>query len=367
MIQISRHISELLPYVPGKPIEELERELGISDIVKLASNENPLGPSPMAIDAARTVLADAHRYPDGSGFRLKARLAELHGVKPSQILLGNGSNDVIEIAARTLLGPGASAVMFRHAFVVYPLVTKATGAEIIEIPVDDPVTFDQPLDRALAAVRPDTRIVFLANPNNPTGSLVKRTDFERFVDRLPDHVLLLLDEAYAEYVTDPEYPDPWESIRRGRDNIFVTRTFSKIYGLAGFRSGYGVGSERLVSFFERVRQPFNVNSLALAASLAALDDTDFVRRSRELNARGLQMFRDKLGKLGLTVTPSWANFVLVRVPKAPGAIYEALLREGVIVRPVGVYGLGQHLRISVGDTDENIRCLKAIEEVLKHV
>ncbi len=356
-----------MPYVGGKPIEELERELGITDIVKLASNENPLGPSPKAIDAARLSLADIHRYPDGSGFQLKNKLAELHKVKPSQIVLGNGSNDVIEIAARTLLGPGTSAVMFRHAFVVYPLVTTATGAQIIELPVDDTVTFDQPLDRVLAAIRPDTRIVYLANPNNPTGSLVKKADFNRFAAKLPDHVLLLVDEAYAEYVTDPEYPDPWADVRAGRDNILITRTFSKIYGLAGFRAGYGVGSERLVSFFERVRQPFNVNSVAMAAAVAALDDHDFVRRSRETNARGLQMLRDGFKKLGLTVTPSWANFVLVKVPKSPKAIYDGMLREGVIVRPVGVYALNEHLRITVGDTEENIRCLKAFEEVLKRV
>lgn len=367
MIEFPRHIAELLPYVGGKPIEELERELGITGIVKLASNENPLGPSPKGVEAARRVLDDLHRYPDGSGFRLKQRLAEVHRVSPGQILLGNGSNDVIEIAARSLLGPGTSAVMFRHAFVVYPLVTKATGAEIIEVPVTDPVKFHQPLDLMLKAIRPDTKIVFLANPNNPTGTLVPRDEFDRFMAQVPSRVLVLVDEAYAEYVTDADYPDSLALVRSGRENVLVTRTFSKIYGLAGLRAGYGIASEKVTGFFERVRQPFNLNSPALAAAEAALDDTDFVRRSRETNARGLQMLRDGLGRLKLQVTPSWANFVLVKVPRSPKVIYDELLKLGVIVRPVGVYSLNEHLRITAGDTEENIRLLRALEEVVARV
>lgn len=367
VIEIPKNISELLPYVPGKPVEELERELGLREIIKLASNENPLGGSPKGVEAARQALDSVQLYPDGSGYRLKQKLAALHQVAPEQIVLGNGSNDVIEIAARTLLTPGTTAVMFRHAFVVYPLVTGAAGAGLIEVPVEDRGGFRQEMDRLLAAIRPDTRIVFLANPNNPTGSMVGRTDFDAFVAKLPPHVLLLVDEAYAEYVTDPDYPDPWPLVRSGRENIIVTRTFSKIYGLAGLRAGYGVTSAKLAGFLERVRQPFNVNSCALAAAEAALDDTGFVRRSRDLNTRGLQMLRDGCKRLGLEATPSWANFVLVRIPRPPKAVYEAMLREGVIVRPVGVYGLDEHLRISVGEADQNIRCLKVLEEVLKRV
>ncbi len=364
MLKVRENIRALAPYVPGKPIEELERELGIREIVKLASNENPLGPSPRAVEAIRETLGGVSRYPDGSGFELRGALAARHGVDPAQIVLGNGSNDVLEIAARTFLGPGDEAVFSRHAFIVYPLVTQAAGATGVEVPAAPGLGHD--LSAMADALTPKTRLVFLANPNNPTGTLFGKDEWKAFLRRVPEDVPLVVDEAYAEYVTDEDYPDPWSDLSAGR-RLIVTRTFSKIYGLAGLRLGYAVTTREMADLLNRVRQPFNVNQLALRAGVAALGDEAFVRRSRDVNTRGLRYLRSHLEKRGFSVTPSWGNFVLVDMGRPAGPYYEALLRKGVIVRPVAGYGLPHHLRITVGTQEELEIFARALDGVSKEM
>ncbi|MCB0218172.1 MAG: histidinol-phosphate transaminase, partial [Chrysiogenetes bacterium] len=308
MSKVRQNIETLAPYVPGKPVEELERELGITDIIKLASNENPLGPSPMALAAAHEAVGQINLYPDGSGHDLVQAIAKRHGVAPEQVVLGNGSNDVLEVAARTFLAPGDEVVFSQYAFVVYRLVSQAIGASMVEVPARADLSHD--LDAIAAAITDKTRVVFLANPNNPTGTMFSAEEWEKFLARVPEHVLLVVDEAYAEYVGDETYPDHWKALKAGRD-VLITRTFSKIFGIAGLRVGYGVTSAGNANYMNRVRQPFNTNLVAQAAARAALEDHEFVRRSREVNARGIHYLRAHLEKRGLKVTPSWGNFVLV--------------------------------------------------------
>lgn len=360
-------VRSLTPYEPGKPEEELERELGISDPVKLASNENPLGPSPRAVEAMRGLLAGVARYPDGHGFALKQALSRHLGVDPGWITLGNGSNDVLDLVARAFLGPRRSAVFSRHAFAVYPIATQAVGARArvaAALPADHP---DQPFGHDLQAMREavasDTRVIFIANPNNPTGTWVEGTHLRAFLESLPAEVICVVDEAYAEYVEEPAYPDT----ARWLDdfpNLVVTRTFSKIHGLAGLRVGYGISRPEVADLLNRVRQPFNVNSLGQAAAVAALEDEEHLRRSRELNRRGLVQLRDGLRARGLRWIPSIGNFLTVDVGRAAGPVYQALLREGVIVRPVANYGFPEHLRVTVGTEVQNTRFLQALDRVL---
>jgi len=352
-------IRTLTPYPPGKPIEELERELGIRDSIKLASNENPLGPSPKAVAAIAAVLADLHRYPDGSAFYLKRRLAERLGVSEAELIVGNGSNEIIELAVRTFLRPGDEAVMADQAFVVYRLVVQSAGGSSRMVPLRD---FTHDLEAIAAAVTPRTRLVFLGNPNNPTGTIFRRAAWRAFLGRLPEHLLVVADEAYAEYVEDPEYPD---TIRERGDRVPVLslRTFSKLYGLAGLRIGYGVAAAPVIDALDRIRQPFNVNALALAGARAALDDEEHVRRTLAANRAGMAFLVEAFRALGLAHVPSAANFVLVRV--GDGArVYEALLRRGVIVRPVAVYGFPGHVRVTVGTEAENARFVAALRAVL---
>jgi histidinol-phosphate aminotransferase len=352
-------LASLVPYQPGKPIEEVEREYGIRDSVKLASNENPLGPSPRAVAALRAALADVHRYPDGGGFYLKAKLAEKLGVTPAGIVLGNGSNEILELVARSFLRPGDDAVMSAQAFVVYASVVQAAAAIPRAVPL---ARFTHDLDGIASAIRKTTRIVFLGNPNNPTGTIYRRAEFERFLERVPRDVVVVADDAYAEYVDDAEYPRTLDYQKDGR-LLVALRTFSKIYGLAGLRIGYGIASEEIVAALERIRQPFNVNSLAQAAALAALDDDEHVERSRRANREGLLYLEREFGHLGLECVPSQANFVLVHV--GDGArVYEGLLRRGVIVRPVAGYGFPEHVRVTVGTAAENERLVAALAEVL---
>jgi histidinol-phosphate aminotransferase len=352
-------LASLVPYEPGKPIEEVEREYGIPNSIKIASNENPLGPSPKAVAAIRAALGDLHRYPDGGGFALKRRLAEKLGVAPEEIILGNGSNEVLELVARAFLRPGEEAVLSEQAFVVYASVVQATAGIPRAVPLTD---FTHDLDAMLAAVTPKTRIVFLANPNNPTGTIYRRAEFERFLARIRKDVVVIADEAYAEYVVDPEYPD---SLRHRADGrlLLTCRTFSKIYGLAGLRIGYGVGPAELVEVLNRIRQPFNVNSLAQIGALAALDDDEHVERSRRVNREGMERIESGLRELGLESVPSQANFVLVRVGDGR-AVTEALLRRGVIVRPMGGYRFPEHVRVTVGTAAENDRFLVALREAM---
>ena len=353
-------IRTLAPYSPGMPVEELERQLGIRDSIKLASNENPLGPSPKALAAIAAALGELHRYPDGSAFHLKNRLAERLGVSPEELVVGNGSNEIIELVVRTVLRPGDEAVMADQAFVVYRLVVQAAGGTSRIVPLRD---FTHDLDAIAAAVGGRTRLVFLANPNNPTGTIFRRAAWERFLARMPAHVVVVADDAYAEYVEDPEYPDTIRARGDGSVAVVTLRTFSKLYGLAGLRIGYGVGPAALIDAVMRIRQPFNVNTLALVGALAALDDTEHVRRTLAANREGMAYLVAAFRRLGLEHVPSAANFVLVRVGDG-GRVYDALLRRGVIVRPMDGYGFPEHVRITVGTPGENARLADALGAVV---
>lgn len=359
----------LAAYEPGKPIEELAREHGLDPrrIVKLASNENPLGASPAALDAARGAVDRVHRYPDGAATGLREKLAGRHGMEPLAITPGNGSNDVLDMIARTFLGPGRNAVFSRHAFAVYPIATRVAGAESrVAQPLpadhaDNPHGHD--LDAMAALVDADTRVVFVANPNNPTGTWVDADALHAFLAGLPDHVIAVVDEAYSEYVDADAFPDATAWLGE-YPNLVVTRTFSKIHGLAGLRCGYSLSSPVIADLLNRVRHPFNVNSAALAAAGAALDDHEFIAESVTLNRAGLAQLDTGLRAAGLTPIPSVANFVCVDVGRPAGPVYEALLGQGVIVRPVAGYELPNHLRITVGTEPENRRLLEALSGVL---
>jgi histidinol-phosphate aminotransferase len=355
-------IRTLVPYPPGMPIEEVERELGIHDSIKLASNENPLGPSPKAIEAIVRALPTLHRYPDGSAFYLKRRLAERHGVSPDEIIVGNGSNELIELVVRTFLRPRDEAVMADQAFVVYRMVTQAVAATARLVPLRD---FTHDLEAMAEVVTSRTRIVFVANPNNPTGTIFRRAAWEAFLRSLAGRQLLVVaDDAYAEYVTDPEYPDTIVCRGEGDVPVVSLRTFSKLHGLAGLRVGYAVAPSGVVEALGRVRQPFNVNLLAQAAALAALDDHEHVARTLAVNREGLAYLTREFDRLGLAWVPTAANFILVRVGRGV-QVYEALLRQGVIVRPMDGYGFSEHLRVTIGLPEENARCIAALEAVLQ--
>jgi histidinol-phosphate aminotransferase len=356
---VPEYIRALAPYPPGMPIEELEREYGIPNSIKLASNENPLGPSPKAVAAVTAALANLHRYPDGNCFYLKRALARKLGVSPECLIFGNGSNEVIELAVRTFMRPGDQAVMADQAFAIYRLVVQAAGGVSHVVPLHN---YTHDLEAIAEAVTPSTRLVFLANPNNPTGTIFLRRQWEDFLAALPPHVLVVMDEAYFEFVDDPDYPDSLAAQGPGR-SLITLRTFSKIYGLAGLRIGFGVAQPELIEVMNRVRQPFNVSSLAQAAVLAALDDDDHVARTRQCNREGMAFLRREFERLGIEFVPSWANFLMVRVGNGV-RVYEALLREGVIVRPMTVYGFPEHVRISVGTSEENARCIVGLETVM---
>ncbi len=353
-------IHKLAPYPPGKPIEELEREYGVFGSIKLASNENPLGPSPKAMAAIVAALGNLHRYPDGNCFYLKRAVAKRLGVSPEALIFGNGSNEIIELAVRTFLQRGEEAVMADQAFVIYRLITQAAGGISHLVPLRN---FTHDLDAIAEAITPATRMVFLANPNNPTGTIFVRREWEELLAALPAHVIVVMDEAYFEFVDDPEYPDSLAA--HGSGHLLITlRTFSKIYGLAGLRLGFGVAQPELIEMMNRVRQPFNVSSLAQVAALAALDDDEHVRRTRQCNRDGMAFLGQQCGRLGLEYVPSRANFLLIRVGNG-ARVYEGLLRRGVIVRPMGVYGFPEHVRVTVGTAEENARFIDALEHVLR--
>lgn len=356
------YVRAISPYQPGKPISELAREMGLPEqsIIKLASNENPLGMAPRSRQAILDAVPDIARYPDGGGFALKAALARRYGVQMSQIVLGNGSNDVLEMAARAFLAPGSSAVYAQHAFAVYPIATQAVGARGIEVGARD---YGHDLDAMCAAIVPDVRVVFVANPNNPTGTFVSGAALERFLDAVPCDVLVVLDEAYNEYLEPSARYDSVAWLAR-YSNLVITRTFSKIYGLAGLRVGFALAHPEVADLMNRVRQPFNVGSLALAAAEAALADDEFVRQSHELNCSGMKQIVAGLDRLGLAHIPSFGNFVTFKVGDAQG-INRRLLRQGVIVRPIAGYGMPHHLRVSIGLESENSRFLAALEQALE--
>jgi histidinol-phosphate aminotransferase len=356
----------LTPYQPGKPVAELERELGIRDAIKLASNENPYGPAPGALAAAQAALQQVARYPDGSAHQLVERLAAQHGVGADSITLGNGSNDVLDMIARVFLTPQHEAVFSRHAFAVYPISVQAVGAVARVAPAHDgsrgPV-FGHDLAAMAALVNDRTRVVFIANPNNPTGTWLAAGELEAFVARLPAQVMVVIDEAYFEYVDEAQYPDSSCWLQR-YPNLIVTRTFSKAYGLAGLRVGYALSHPQVAGLLNRVRQPFNVNLVAQAAALAALEDTRHLAECVRHNREGMQQLVAGFRELGLSFIESAGNFIAVDVGRPGLEVYRSLLREGVIVRPVANYEMPTHLRITIGRTEENARFLAALRKVL---
>lgn len=356
-------IRALSPYVPGKPIDELARELGLdpADIVKLASNENPMGPNPRILAAIRRAARLLTRYPDGNGFELKAKLGERFGIDAAQITLGNGSNDIIVMVAEAFLAEGRNAVFSQYGFAAYPLATQASGAECREVAAK---AWGNDLEGMLTAIDGDTRVIFIANPNNPTGSWVDRQDLERFLARVPGHVLVVLDEAYIEYADDASLPDGLDYVA-SHPNLLVSRSLCKAYGLAGLRVGYAVSSREVADLLNRVRQPFNVNSLALAGACAALDDDAYLEAGRRVNRHGLAQLQAGLDALGLSWIPMRANFVTVDLGMPAQPVYQSLLRQGVIVRPLDGYGLPGHLRVSVGLDHENRSFLDALAIALK--
>ncbi len=360
-IKAPDYVRGIAPYQAGKPISELAREYGleVDAIVKLASNENPLGMPDSARKAMLEAVGELSRYPDSNGFELKAALARRYDVPAAWITLGNGSNDILELAAHALVQPGQSVVYSQHSFAVYPLATQAVGGRAIEVPARD---LGHDPDAMLAAIEADTRLVYFANPNNPTGTFVPSELVERFLARVPQEVVVVLDEAYNEYLR-PELRFESALWVKRFPNLIVSRTFSKAYGLAGLRIGFGLAQPELTDLMNRVRQPFNVNSLAQAAALAALDDREFLERSYALNMQGVKLLQAAFERMGLQYVPSYGNFVLVKVGDAKG-VYEKLLHAGVIVRPVGNYGLPEWLRISVGLPDENEAFLSALEKAL---
>ncbi len=353
------YVRAISPYQPGKPITALAREMGIpvDKIVKLASNENPLGMSPQAKRAVEAAISGVERYPDQ--FELIAKVAERCGVVQNQVVLGNGSNDVLDLIARVFLAPGRSAVFAQHAFAVYPLATLSTGAELIATPAKN---FGHDLDAMCAAIRPDTRIVWIANPNNPTGNFLPYPEVRAFLETVPKDVIVVLDEAYNEYLPPAERGDTAAWIA-DFPNLVVTRTFSKIFGLAGLRVGYALASAEIADLMNRVRQPFNVNNLAIAGAVAALDDHLFVAESYELNRRGMEQIVAGLERLGLEYIPSHGNFVTFKAGNG-AAVNQKLLQQGVIVRPIAGYGLPEWLRVTIGTGPDNTRFLEALEKAL---
>ena len=357
---INARVAGLTPYQPGKPIEELTRELGISDVVKLASNENPRGPGPAVRAALERASTDLSRYPDGSGYRLKRALGAHLGVAPEQITLGNGSNDVLELAARVAISPGTEGIVDAHGFVVYPLAVAAAHGKLVTAPSRD---WGHDLDAMLDRVTDATRIVFLANPNNPTGTWVRQRALTAFLRAIPESIWVVLDEAYYEYVSEPDYPDGIRLLP-SYPNLIVTRTFSKIHGLAGLRVGYSVSTAAFADLMNRIRQPFNTSSMGLAAAAAVLGDADFTATSRAMNDAGMLQLTGGLDALGIDRIPSIGNFVTFDCARVAMPVYEALLARGIIVRPVANYGMPNHLRASIGLPEENERLLQALREVM---
>ncbi|MDP2806429.1 MAG: histidinol-phosphate transaminase [Gallionellaceae bacterium] len=355
------YIRAIAPYQPGKPISELERELGITGIVKLASNENPLGASSAAIAAMQEAIKTIALYPDGNGFELKDALVKRYGVTHANVILGNGSNDLLELAARAFLAPGDRVIYSAHAFAVYALATQAVGATGISVPATPDYGHDLTAMLA-AAIEHSPKMIFIANPNNPTGTFLSAEALQSFMRQLPKQILVVLDEAYNEYLPEDKRYDSVAWLKQFH-NLIISRTFSKAYGLAGLRVGYALAHEQITDMMNRVRQPFNVNSVAQAAAVAALRDTSFVKKTFELNQRGMTQITDGLSKMGLKYIPSFGNFIAFHVGNANG-VYRRLLELGVIVRPIGNYDMPDWLRVSIGLESENAKFLSALEKAL---
>jgi histidinol-phosphate aminotransferase len=360
-LRINPFLNNLPVYQPGRPIEEVARELGrpAADIIKMASNENPFGPSPLALAAMEQALRQTHLYPDGNAFYLKSRLAEKLGVRPANLIFGSGSNEILEFVGHALLTPGDEVVVSQYCFAVYPIVAHLFGAKLVTVPARN---YGHDLPAMLRAVTPRTRVMFVANPNNPTGTLASEAEVLELVRSVPAHVLLVMDEAYIEF--NEIQTDLLPLVRAGSQrNLLLARTFSKIYGLAGLRIGYGIGHPDVIGAFEKIRQPFNVTLLAQAAARAALDDEEHVQRSRANNRTGLKFFEDNLSALGIEFVPSSANFILVKAGRG-GAVFQSMQQDGVIVRPMAIYDLPEWVRISIGTPAENARCLAALRQAM---
>ncbi len=367
MPTVIESIESLKAYQPGKPISELEREFGVTNAIKLASNENPLGPSPKAKEAIQTAANLVHLYPDGAAFELRETIANFHNVEMEAVLTGNGSNEVLNLIARTFLKPGKDrGLMFQYAFIAYPIILKAFGVAFDVVKVSDQ-DFEQSLDKMYDAIHEDTKLICIANPNNPTGTFIKKDALRKFLESVPEDILVVIDEAYVEFIDDPSFSSALD-LRATRENLIITRTFSKCYALAGLRVGYAVGPPKLIDYVNRVREPFNCNLIAQAAAIASLGDREFVARSVAQNTEVRAELIEGLEKLaanGVQAIPSQTNFVLVRTPRPGVEIYDALLRLGVIVRPLKGYGLEYFLRVSVGSHHENQRFLKAFSDEIR--
>ncbi|MCK4911985.1 MAG: histidinol-phosphate transaminase [Thermodesulfovibrionales bacterium] len=358
MIRVPHYVASISPYVPGKPVEELERELGIKDSVKLASNENPIGPSPMAVDALnKSLMQSLNRYPDGGCFYLRQALAAKLGVSEDVLIFGNGSNELLDIAVRTFMAPGDDAVMAWPSFVVYPMAVQAVGCTGRKVDLKD---FRHDLDAMADAITDGTRIIFIANPNNPTGTMNTKAEFESFMERVPRDILVVVDEAYFEYVTDSDYPDSLAYLKAGR-NILILRTFSKAYGLAGLRIGYGLASADVVTEMNKIREPFNTSTPSQAAALAALDDSEHLERSLTGNEDGKRYLYSELDRLGVKYVPTHANFIFMMPGVDAPGLYDSLLGKGVIIRPMGESAV----RVTIGTSEENKAFVSALESVIK--
>ena len=357
---VNKGIDGLSPYEPGKPIEDLERELGIKNAVKLASNENPVGPSPKIIDSIEKIVKETHRYPDGNATRLKAKISRKFNILENQVTVGNGSNDIIEFVARSFLGPNDSAVYSEHAFAVYPLVVRAVGAMGIEVPAKN---FSHDLEAMLDSIEENTKLIFIANPNNPTGSFIQQSELLNFLEKVPEEIIVLLDQAYFEY-SSFETSDLEFDVLERFPNLVISRSFSKAYGLAGFRVGYSVSSIEIADYLNRVRQPFNANSLALYAAEIALDDDQFIKKCLELNFEQKQILFNGLQASGFECLPSRANFISFDCGEDSNDAFNKLLLEGVIVRSLRVYKMPNFLRVSVGLPEENLTFLEKIKSTL---
>lgn len=358
---LNPNLSSLPTYQPGRPIEEVAREfdLPVESIIKLASNENPLGPSPKAIEAMQRVLDQLHLYPDGNAFYLKRKLAQKLEIAPENLILGNGSNEIIEFVGHAFMRPGVDVVVSQYCFLVYPLVTQMFGANLISVPAKN---LGHDIPRMIASITPQTRVLFIANPNNPTGTLASKDEILMAIEEAPEDVLVVMDEAYIDFLDDA--PDLVALIRQGkRPNLLLMRTFSKIFGLAGLRLGYGIAAPGLINAFEKVRQPFNVNSLIQAGAMGALDDEAHLERTRKNNRQGLALFERELKKMGVGYVPSAANFILIQVGDGQ-RVSNDLQKRGVITRPMGGYKLPEWLRITIGTPEENVRCLGALRQIL---
>ncbi len=355
MMQPPQYVLGIQPYIPGKPIEELERELGITNSIKLASNENPVGPSPRALKAVRDSMADLNRYPDGAGYYLRTALSDTLSVSEDELILGNGSNELLDIAAKTYLIDGDEAVMATPSFVVYSMAVQAVGAKSVQIPLKN---YTHDLAAMAEAITPKTKMIFIANPNNPTGTINRKDEFDRMIEKIPDTILVVVDEAYHEYVSDADYADSMKYLRSEK-NILILRTFSKIYGLAGLRLGYGISKKEIVTDMNRLREPFNTNSVAQKAAIAALADLEHVTHSRNSNEAGKKYLYHELGSMGIKFIPTEANFIYIPVDGAV-SLYESLLKLGVIIRTMGP----KAIRVTIGLPEENGRFVEALKTVI---